>query len=76
MHMSLVLGIAMSEEIKLNIRKNAAADSAPRQPMSEMEIAREDAITIDSVKEESVQLRAMRKIMRENADVLKKLADS
>ena len=66
----------MSEEIKLNIRKNAAADSAPRQPMSEMEIAREDAITIDSVKEESVQLRAMRKIMRENADVLKKLADS
>ena len=44
--------------------------------MSEMEVPGEDAITIDSVTEESAQLRAMRKIMRENADVLKKLADS
>ena len=66
----------MSEEIKANIRRDTAADSAPRQPMSEMEVPGEDAITIDSVTEESAQLRAMRKIIRENADVLKKLADS
>jgi hypothetical protein len=74
--MSLALEVSMSEEIKVNIIRNAAADSAQRQPISEMEIAGEDPITIDSVKEESVQLRAMRKIMRENADVLKRLADS
>ena len=66
----------MSEEIKANIRRNTAAGSAPREPMCEMEVPGEDAITIDSVTEESVQLRAMRKIMRENADVPKKLADS
>jgi hypothetical protein len=66
----------MSEDTKTNTIKGTSADVQPEEVAPElqtMETAESEPI---SMKDESVQMRAARKIMREYADTLKMLADS
>ena len=66
----------MSEDTKANTIKGASADVQPEEVASELETVETAESEPVSVKDESVQMRAARKIMRKYADTLKMLADS
>ncbi len=66
----------MSEEIKTNTIRIASADLTSKESVSKPEVPQKDEGEGASAENDSVQMRAARKIMREYADTLRRLADS
>jgi hypothetical protein len=66
----------MSNETKTNTARASSEDLTQEERASALQIAQNDEGESDSAGSDSVQMRAARKIMRENAEALKMLADS
>jgi hypothetical protein len=70
------LEIEMSEEIETNAAKSISTDLRSEETGSECQIMEGHEAGPPSAEDESVQMRAARKIMGEYADTLRMLADS